>query len=89
MRRWPEDSWKAPLAEKAETIEQGIQKRHNILGLYPSMVDIPRDGGPADKTTTNPFADIQHAVCWTSDYLAGLSYRYAFLEKSGAPRGSR
>lgn len=81
-----EDSWKAPLALKARLLEQGIQQKHNILGLYPSMVEIPRDGGVIDRTTTNPFADVQHAVCWTSNYLAGLSYRYAFLEKSGAPQ---
>ena len=79
-------TWKAPLGAKAERIEAGIQKRHNILGLYPSMVEIPRHGGPIDITTTNPFADIQHAVCWTSNYLAGLSFRVAFLEKSGAPQ---
>ncbi|NOX52849.1 MAG: hypothetical protein GXP27_00110 [Planctomycetes bacterium] len=81
-----DQTWKAPLAVKADRIEAGIQKRHNILGLYPSMVEIPPDGGPIDITTTNPFADIQHAVCWTSNYLAGLSFRVAFLEKSGAPK---
>lgn len=80
-----DDTWKAPLDVKARAIEEGIQQRHNILGLYPSMVEIPTDGGPIDITTSNPFADIQHAVCWTSNYLAGLSFRCAFLEKSGAP----
>ena len=79
-----DETWKRPLAEKAETIEQGIQKRHNILGLYPSMVEIPRDSDTIDITTTNPFADVQHAVCWTANYLAGLSYRYAYLRKSNS-----
>ena len=81
-----DQTWKAPLSVKAERIEAGIQRRHSILGLYPSMVEIPRDGGPIDITTTNPFADIQHAVCWTSNYLAGLSFCVAFLEKSGATK---
>ena len=39
------ESWKRPLAEKAEIIEAGIQKRHNILGPYPPMVEIPFDRG--------------------------------------------
>ena len=30
-----DESWKRPLSEKAEVIEQGIQRRHNILGLIP------------------------------------------------------
>ena len=77
-----DETWKRPLAEKAEKIEQGIQKRHNILGLYPSMVEIPVGSDTIDITTTNPFADVQHAVCWTANYLAGLSYRYAYLKKS-------
>ena len=79
-----DESWKRPLAEKAEIIEAGIQKRHNILGLYPSMVEIPFDSDRIDITTRNPMADIQHAVCWTANYLAGLSYRYAYLKKAGA-----
>ena len=72
------ESWKRPLAEKAEIIEAGIQKRHNILGLYPSMVEIPFDSDRIDITTLNPMADVQHAVCWTANYLAGLSYRHAY-----------
>lgn len=79
-----DESWKRPLAEKAEIIEIGIQKRHNILGLYPSMVEIPFDSDTIDITTRNPMADVQHAVCWTANYLAGLSYRYAYLKKTGA-----
>ncbi len=79
-----DDSWKRPLSEKAEIIEDGIQKRHNILGLYPSMVEIPFDSDKIDITTRNPMADVQHAVCWTANYLAGLSYRYAYLKKSNA-----
>jgi photosystem II stability/assembly factor-like uncharacterized protein len=79
-----DDSWKPPLSEKAKIIEDGIQKRHNILGLYPSMVEIPFDSDTIDITTRNPMADVQHSVCWTANYLAGLSYRYAYLKKSGA-----
>ncbi len=80
-----DDTWKQPLSVKEQKIEEGIRLKHNILGLYPSQVQIPRDGGPIDITTTNPFADIQHAVCWTANYLAGLSYKYAFLKKHDAP----
>ena len=79
-----DEGWKRPLSEKAEIIEVGIQKRHNILGLYPSMVEIPFDSDRIDITTRNPMADIQHAVCWTANYLAGLSYRYAYLKKVSA-----
>ena len=79
-----DESWKRPLAQKAEIIEKGIQQRHSILGLYPSMVEIPFDSDSIDISTRNPFADVQHAVCWTANYLAGLSYRHAFLKKSGA-----
>ena len=79
-----DDSWKRSLSEKADIIEDGIQKRHNILGLYPSMVEIPFDSDKIDITTRNPMADIQHAVCWTANYLAGLSYRYAYLKQSNA-----
>ncbi|MBN2311700.1 MAG: exo-alpha-sialidase [Candidatus Hydrogenedentes bacterium] len=80
----PEESWRLPLSEKERALEEGIQQRHNILGLYPSMVEIPREGGPIDVSTANPFADIHHAVCWTANYLAGASYRYAVLKESGA-----
>jgi len=79
-----EDSWKQPLARKAELIEQNIQARHNILGLYPSQVEVPLDGRPVDNTTLG-IGNIAHSVCWTANYLAGCSYRYAFLKKSGAP----
>ncbi len=79
-----DESWKLPLSVKERAIEENILARHNILGLYPSMVEVPKDGGPIDITTANPFADIQHAVCWTSNYLAGASYRYVVLKKSGA-----
>jgi photosystem II stability/assembly factor-like uncharacterized protein len=79
-----DDSWKKPLVAKERAIEEGIRLRHNIQGLYPSMVEIPRTGDAIDITTRTPFADIQHAVCWTSNYLAGLSYKYAFLKASNA-----
>ncbi len=75
----------APLCEKEARIEANIQHRHNIQGLYPSLVQIPLRGAALDIYTTNPFADIVHAVCWTSNYLAGLSFKTAVLEKSGAP----
>jgi len=81
---YADESWKLPLNEKAKIIEDGIQKRHNILGLYPSMIEIPFDSDTIDLTTRNPMADIQHAVCWTANYLAGISYRYAHLKKSSA-----
>ncbi len=80
-----DDSWKAPLSEKEAIIEAHIEQTHNIQGLYPSLVQIPPHGAAGDIHTTNPFADIVHAVCWTSNYLAGLSFKTAQLEKSGAP----
>ncbi len=79
------DTWKLPLIEKDRIIEEGIVARHNILGLYPSMVQIPPEGQEFDVTTTNPFSDVVHAVCWTANHLAGASFRYAFLKKTGAP----
>jgi hypothetical protein len=48
------------------------------------MVQIPTDSDTIDVTARNPFADVQHAVCWTANYLAGLSYQYAYLKKSNA-----
>jgi photosystem II stability/assembly factor-like uncharacterized protein len=83
-----ESTWNQPLEVKEKTIEQGIRLRHNIMGLYPSRVQIPRHDGPIDTTTTNPFADIQHAVCWTANYLAGLSYKTAYLQKTGAEQAA-
>jgi photosystem II stability/assembly factor-like uncharacterized protein len=80
-----DETWRLPLFEKDRIIEEGIVAKHNILGLYPSLVQIPEEGQAFDLTTTNPFADVAHAVCWTSNHLAGASYRYAYLKKSGAP----
>ncbi len=77
-------SWQAPLAEKEAIIEARIERTHSIQGLYPSLVQIPPRGAPGDIYTTNPFADVVHAVCWTSNYLAGLSFKTAVLERSGA-----
>jgi len=74
-----DESWKLPLAEKEKILEKNCVERHNILGLYPSQVDVPFDD------TTLGYANIAHAVCWSANYLAGASYRYAFLKKSGAP----
>ena len=79
-----DDSWKKPPVVKERAIEEGIRLRHDVHGLYPSMVEIPRTGDAIDITTRTPFADIQHAVCWTSNYLAGLSCKYAFLKASNA-----
>jgi hypothetical protein len=78
------DSWKQPLEEKERILERNSAERHNILGLYPGQVDLPLDGGPVNNTTLGN-NNIAHAVSWTSSYLAGASYRYAFLKKSGAP----
>jgi hypothetical protein len=79
-----DDSWKLPLAEKEKILEKNNIERHNILGLYPSQVDVPFNGGPVDNTTHGNH-NIVHAVCWTANYLAGASYRYAFLKKRNAP----
>ena len=79
-----EPDWQQPLRVKEQTIERNIRERHNILGLYPSMVEQPRHGGPIDITTSTPFSDVVHSVAWTSHYLAGASYRYAWLVKSEA-----
>lgn len=81
-----DESWQAPLSEKEAIIEAHIERTHNIQGLYPSLVQIPLGGAKGDIHTTNPFADIVHAVCWTSNYLAGLSFKTAVLEKAGAPQ---
>ncbi|NIA16012.1 MAG: hypothetical protein GWP08_18260 [Nitrospiraceae bacterium] len=79
-----DDSWKLPLDVKEKLLEQNIVERHNILGLYPSQVEVPLDGRPVDNTTLG-IGNIFHSVCWTANYLSGASYRYAFLKKSGAP----
>ena len=79
-----DESWKLPLSVKEEAIEKNIQARHNIMGLYPSQVEVSLDEGKPNYTTLG-YCDIAHAVCWTANYLAGCSYRYAFLKKSGAP----
>ena len=77
-------TWKQPLEVKEKAIEANIQARHNILGLYPSQVEAPLDGSPVDNSTLG-IGNIAHAVCWTANYLAGSSFRYAHLKKSGAP----
>jgi hypothetical protein len=79
-----ETGWEKSLSEKEAALERNILRRHNILGLYPSMVEIPLEGGPVDPTTASPFSDVVHAVAWTSQYLAGASYRYAWLKENGA-----
>jgi photosystem II stability/assembly factor-like uncharacterized protein len=82
--RAEDDSWKLPLTVKEKALEQNIVERHNILGLYPSQVEVPLDGRPVDNTTLG-IGNIFHSVCWTANYLSGASYRYAFLKKTGAP----
>ncbi|MBW7864060.1 MAG: hypothetical protein H3C30_06565 [Candidatus Hydrogenedentes bacterium] len=79
-----DDSWKLPLEQKEQALEQNARERHNILGLYPSQVEIWPDSGQPNYTTRG-HCDIAHAVCWSANYLAGCSYRYAFLKRSGAP----
>ena len=70
---------------KSGRSKKGFACGTTYTGVYPSMVEIPRTGDAIDITVTRtPFADIQHAVCWTSNYLAGLSCKYAFLKASNA-----
>ncbi|UCH36245.1 MAG: hypothetical protein JSV65_07800 [Armatimonadota bacterium] len=78
-------SWRLPLSVKEKALEQNIRERHNILGLYPSQVEVPLDGRPVDNSTLG-IGNIAHSVCWTANYLAGCSFRYAFLKQSGAPQ---
>ncbi len=78
------DSWKLPMADKERLLEENIQERHNILGLYPSQVEVPLDGSPVDQSTLG-ISNIAHSVCWTANYLAGCSFRYAVLKDTGAP----
>ncbi len=83
MAHAADDSWKQPLVVKERLIEENIQARHNILGLYPSQVGVPLDGGAVDNTTLG-IGNIVHSVCWTANYLAGCSFRYAYLKEHGA-----
>ena len=77
------EGWRKPLREKEKLLEANILHRHNILGLYPSMVQIPPAGQKMDITTATPFSDVVHSVAWTSHYLAGACYRYAWLRDNG------
>lgn len=63
------DSWKMPLCDKARILEKLIEDRHNIDGLYPSIVRIEKDGS-VDVTTTGD-SNVAHSVSWTSYYLCG------------------
>lgn len=83
-----EESWRLPLEEKAVALERNIVERHNILGLYPSQVEVPLDGRPVDNSSLG-IGNVAHSICWTSNYLAGATYRYAFLKKSGAPEAEQ
>jgi len=67
-------SWKLPLAEKANILEQMVMERHNIDGLYPSLVRIEKDG-TMDPTAAGD-ANVAHSVNWTSYYLCGQLLRY-------------
>jgi hypothetical protein len=80
-----DDTWKLPLDVKEKAFEQNARDFHNIMGLYPSQVEVNLVTGKPDFSTLG-YCDIAHAVCWTSNYLAGCSYRYAYLKKSGAPK---
>ena len=84
LRAQTDDSWKLPLAEKAKLLEQNNVERHNIMGLYPSQVEVPLDGSPVNQSTLG-LSNIAHSIVWTAYYLEGLCYRYAFLKQSGAP----
>lgn len=80
-----DDSWKLPLDVKEKAFEQNARDFHNIMGLYPSQVEVNLVTGKPDFSTLG-YCDIAHAVCWTANYLAGCSYRYAYLKKIGAPK---
>ncbi len=69
-----DESWKAPLSEKAGIMEGNILQNHWIDGLYPSQVALPAD------YTTQGHCNIAHSVCWTEDYLGGQCYRYLFMK---------
>jgi photosystem II stability/assembly factor-like uncharacterized protein len=68
------DTWRAPLADKAEAFEQNVLERHWIDGLYPSMVEVAEDGS-VDFTTAG-HANVAHSINWTAYYLAGECYRW-------------
>jgi len=74
-----EDNWRVPLREKAEIFERNLLRNHWIDGLYPSIVELPLDGGPVDQSTTG-YSNVVHSVCWTANYLAGQAYRFAFTK---------
>ncbi len=82
--RAADDSWYQPLETKARTLEAQVLKWHWIDGLYPSQVEVPPDGGTPDHST-NGVSNVMHTVCWTANHLAGESYRYAFVKKTGTP----
>ncbi len=77
------DTYKKSLHEKAVILEKNILKRHNLMGLYPSMVEVPLDGSDVSHSTESE-SDVNHSVCWTSYHLSGASFRYAYLKKINA-----
>jgi hypothetical protein len=76
---WPvafpydDGSWQKPLSEKEGILRQMIADRHDIEGLYPSMVTVI--DGQANHTTTG-HADVSHSVHWTSQLLVGEIFRW-------------
>lgn len=78
-----DESWRLPLAEKERILERQNLEKHNILGLYPSQVEVSLKDGSVDNSPLG-YTNIAHAVCWTANYLAGASYRYACLKRAGA-----
>jgi len=82
--RGADDSWHQPLETKARILEAQVRKWHWIGGLYPSQVEVPPDGGTPDHSTHGT-SNVMHTVCWTANHLAGESYRYAFIKKTGKP----
>jgi hypothetical protein len=79
-----DDSWYQPLEKKTQILEDQVRRWHWIDGLYPSAVDVPLDGAPVDHSTDG-VSNVMHMVCWTANYVAGESYRYALLKKTGTP----
>jgi len=82
-----DDSWYQPLQKKAEILEQQVLKWHWIDGLYPSQVEVPWEGNP--DHSTNGVSNVMHSCCWTANHLAGQSYRYALVKKTGKPEEIR
>jgi len=81
-------TWYQPLETKAQILEQQVLKWHWIDGLYPSAVEVPPDGGTPDHST-NGVSNVMHMVCWTANHVAGESYRYALIKRTGTPEQAK